>query len=120
MSKTVIADNSSCGKAFHMLCGPAGIFVTINLDLYIADCGNNRIQLFELGQLIGKTVIGDMKTISIKLKCPSSVILDVDGNLFIVDFENNRIIRSNSNGFYCLVGCQSVEDSKIRCFRWAI
>ena len=36
-----------------------GIFVDINLDLYVADYYNHRIQLFRLGELNGITVAGN-------------------------------------------------------------
>lgn len=111
VSQTIIAGIGVCGSDQNMLCRPLGIFVTIKLDLYVADCVNNRIQLFQSGQLTGKTVVGDMETSGIKLNRPTSVILDADGYLFIVDSENNRIIRPNSDGFYCVVACSTVRDS---------
>ena len=107
-SNVVITGKGSCGSDLDMLCAPAGIFVTTEFDLYVADYANHRIQLFESGQLTGETVMGDIKTLSIRLNCPISVIVDADGYLFVVDFNNNRIIRSNSNGFYCVVGCSGV------------
>lgn len=111
MSKTIIAGNGVCGSDLDMLCEPSGIFVTIELDLYIADSRNDRIQLFQSGQLIGKTVVGDMKTLSIRLRYPKSIVIDADDYLFIVDSWNDRIIRSNSNGFYCVVGCSALAGS---------
>jgi DNA-binding beta-propeller fold protein YncE len=109
--KTIIAGEGVCGSNLNMLCGPKGIFVTIKFDLYVADSGNNRIRFFPFRQLTGKTVVGDIETLGIRLKYPTSVVVDGDNYLFIVDSENNRIIRSNSNGFYCVVGCSTVAGS---------
>jgi DNA-binding beta-propeller fold protein YncE len=96
---------SGCpGSASNMLYNPRGIFVDINFDLYVADCGNNRIQLFQLGQTIGSTVAGGVSG-TITLNCPTDVVLDADNNLFIVDSNNHRIIGSGPNGFRCLLGC---------------
>jgi hypothetical protein len=39
------------------------------------------------------------------LNKPTSIVLDGNGDLFIVDSQNHRIIRSVSNGFECLFGC---------------
>jgi hypothetical protein len=64
----------------------------------VADCGNNRIQLFRPGELNGTTE-------NITLNCPSDVKLDIDGYLFIVDRGNSRIIGSGPGGFRCIVGC---------------
>ena len=47
ISKTVIAGTGFCGSTLNMVCSPRGIFVTIKLALYVADCGNDRIQLYE-------------------------------------------------------------------------
>jgi hypothetical protein len=46
-----------CGNAANMLCYPVGIFVNINFDLYVADSGNNRIQLFKSGESNATTII---------------------------------------------------------------
>jgi hypothetical protein len=104
-----VAGNSSRGSASHMLTRPRGIFVDVNSNLYVADCGNNRIQLFEVGQLNGITKAGKDATLSITLRCPTSVFLDLDDNIFIVDQSNHRIIGSTPNGFYCLTGCSSIS-----------
>lgn len=84
---------------------PYGIFVNINFDLYVADCGNNRIQLFQSGKLNGTTVAGSGASGNIILSCPTGVVLDALDNIFIVDSNNNRIVRSGWSGFRCLVGC---------------
>lgn len=107
--ETTIAGNGVCGSTLEMLCEPRGIFVTIKLNLYVADCKNNRIQLFLPSQLIGQTIAGGTKISNMKLSCPSDVIVDADDYLFIVDSKNNRIIRSNENGFYCIAGCSTME-----------
>ncbi|CAF4106375.1 unnamed protein product [Adineta steineri] len=86
--------------------GPLGIFVDMNLDLYVADCGNDRVQLFQSGELNGITVAGSTSlNPTISLDCPSGIILDTEKYLFIVDQYNNRIVGSDLNGFLCLVGC---------------
>ena len=103
---TRIAGNGSHGFASNMLHGPNGIFVDTNFDLYVADFGNNRIQLFRLGQSNGVTVAGKNSTTpTIELYLPSNVIMDGNKYLFISDSQNNRIIGSNQNGFRCIAGC---------------
>ncbi|CAF5055428.1 unnamed protein product, partial [Rotaria sp. Silwood1] len=52
-----------------------------------------------------KTVAGNGAPSTITLSCPSGIVLDGDGNLFIVDKDNHRIIESGENGFRCVVGC---------------
>ena len=103
-TSTVVAGNGTAGNASDMLNKPVGIFITIRLDLYVADCGNNRIQLFSSGRLNGTTVVGSGASGTTSLNCPTGVIFDADEHLFISDY-NNRIIRSISSGFECLFGC---------------
>ena len=109
---TVIAAGTGCsGSASYMVNQPNGIFVTENLDLYVAEYGNNRIQLFRSGELNGTTVAGNGSIGTITLNNPVSVVLDADGYLFIVDSGNNRIVGSGPYGFRCLVGCSGLNGS---------
>jgi hypothetical protein len=102
----ISAGTGSAGSTSDMLDSPRGIYVDFNLNLYVADCGNNRIQLFQSGELNGTTVAGgNISSETITLNCPTDIILDADNYLFIVDSGNNRIIGSGSNGFRCIVGC---------------
>jgi hypothetical protein len=103
---TTVAVGIGCaGSTSYMLNSPCGIFVDINFDLYVADCGNSRIQLFASGQSNGSTVAGNGASNTITLNCPTGIVLDADKYLFIVDQNNHRIVASGSNGFRCIVGC---------------
>ncbi|CAF5174511.1 unnamed protein product, partial [Rotaria magnacalcarata] len=88
-----------------MLNSPDGIFVDSNLNLYVVDSGNNRIQKFKNGELNSTTVCGNGAPDTIELKSPTSLVLDAGGYLFVVDSDNHRIIGSGPTGFRCLVGC---------------
>jgi hypothetical protein len=78
----------------------------VNLDLYVADCGNDRVQLIKREQSYGITVAGSTSLYpTITLSCPSGVSLDASKYLFIVDQGNHRIVGSGTNGFRCQVGC---------------
>ena len=104
-STRTIAGNGSAGSKSNMLRTPIGIFVDFQLNLYVADCGNDRIQFFPLGQINGTTVVGKKATGTITLDCPMGLILDSNGYLFITDTNNNRIVGSGPNGYRCIVGC---------------
>ncbi len=106
MTTVIVAGTGIKGSASNELSGPRGIFVDVNLDLYVADCNNHRIQLFQSEQLNGITVAGSKSRYpTIKLNCPSGISLDASKYLFIVDVGNHRIVGSGPNGFRCLVGC---------------
>jgi hypothetical protein len=105
-SVIVAAGTGSEGSDFYELNNPRGIFVDVNFDLYVADCFNNRVQLFQSGESNGITVAGSTSpNPTIDLVCPSKIVLDAEKYLFIVDEWNNRIVGSSLNGFRCLVGC---------------
>ncbi|CAF3643384.1 unnamed protein product, partial [Adineta steineri] len=75
-------------------------------------CQNNRVQLFQSEESNGITVAGSKSlNPTIKLDCPSGIILDAEKYLFIVEQNNHRIVGSGLNGFRCLVGCYG-EDSQ--------
>ena len=109
---TTVAGNGSRGSTSNQLRSPNGIFVDTNFDLYIADWGNSRIQLFRLGQSNGITVAGQTSpSVTVTLNRPSNVILDGNKYLFITDSFNHRIIGSDEYGFRCIVGCTSLTGS---------
>jgi DNA-binding beta-propeller fold protein YncE len=108
---TIVAGNGSNGSASNQLSGPRGIFVDINLDLYVADFFNHRIQLFRSGQSNGTTIVGKGSSGSYALNQPHWVVLDGDGYLFIVDYGNHRIVAQGPTGFRCLVGCSGERGS---------
>ena len=103
---TTVAGTGTSGNSASTLNFPYGIFVDTNLDLYVTDFNNHRIQLFRPGQLNGTTVAGSASmNVTITLNRPTSVILDGDRYLFIVDNTNRRIVGSGPYGFRCIVGC---------------
>ncbi|CAF3900634.1 unnamed protein product [Adineta steineri] len=105
-SNRVAAGTGIRGSASSQLNSPRGVFVDVNLDLYVADCYNHRVQLFQSGESNGITVAGSGSlNPTIILRCPSGIILDGNKYLFIVDYGNDRIISSGSSGFRCLFGC---------------
>ncbi|CAF4010695.1 unnamed protein product, partial [Adineta steineri] len=105
-SYRVAAGTGIRGSASDQLGGPRGIFVDVNLDLYVADFHNDRVQLFQSGESNGITVAGTTSEYpTITLNYPTGIILDAEKYLFIVDSDNDRIVGSGSSGFRCLVGC---------------
>lgn len=97
--------NGTRGSAANMLDYPCGIFIDDNLTLYVADCGNDRIQIFDREKSNGTTAAGNGSINTINLNCPTGVVLDGHGYLFIVDSLNHRVVASGPHGFRCIVGC---------------
>lgn len=108
-NSTIVAGTGTMGSSADTLRYPQGIFVEMNLDLYVADCENNRIQLFRCGQRNATTVAGNGAGGILNLSCPTGVMLDADNYLYIVDIKNHRIIRSKYNQSWCIVGCSATN-----------
>ena len=108
---TMVAGNRSAGSTSFMLNVPRGLFITPNFSLYVADCGNNRVQLFPSGQLNGTTVAGNGAIGTITLNCPVAITMDGFGYLYIVDQNNNRVVGASLTGFRCIVGCSGLNGS---------
>ena len=101
----IIAGTGVSGSSSNTLNQPRGIFLDKKFNLYVADCQNNRIQRFALGQTNAVTIIGNGASGTITLDCPTGLVLDGNNYLFITDSKNHRIIGSGPNGYRCLVGC---------------
>ena len=110
---TVIAGTGAAGAASNMLHSPRGIFVDIAFSLYVADCGNNRVQLFLSGQSSGSTLAGSGAAGTTTLDCPIAVMLDKRGYLYILDHNNHRIVASGPDGFRCVAGCTGTNGSAV-------
>jgi tripartite motif-containing protein 71 len=105
-SNRVAAGTGIRGSDSNQFRNPYGIFVDVNLDLYVADSMNDRVQLFSSGESYGITVAGSQSpNPTITLDYPSVIVLDAEKYLFILDLVNHRIVRSGLNGFRCLIGC---------------
>lgn len=103
-------DNGTAGSTLESLNKPFAIFVTITRDLYVADCLNNRVQLFKYNQRNATTVVGSN---DIDLNCPAGLAFDGDGNLFISDCFNQRIVGPGPNGYRCIAGCGRINGSAL-------
>lgn len=110
-ASVIVAGNGTAGLSSYMLQQPRGLFVDMNLNLYVADCDNDRIQLFQSGQLNGTTITINGSNGIFILDSPTDVVLDADGYLFIADGRNNRILGSGPEGFRCIVGCTGSSGS---------
>ncbi len=101
----------AAGSSANYLYYPVGIYVDVNFNLYVGDCGNDRIQVFSLGQMTATTIVGNGAPGTITLNCPNSIIFDANGYIYITDNYNHRLIGSGPFGFRCLFGCTEVAGS---------
>ena len=114
---TTVAGKGGKGSAPNQLFHPHGIYVDhVNLDLYVADTDNNRIQLFKNQSSSGQAVVNRSVLIDTKkLDEPTYVTLDAARNLYIADTGNHRIVVFDiySKHYRCLVGSCSTTTGSI-------
>ena len=101
----IMFGNGTNGPTPELLSWPSGIFVDSDLRLYVADTGNDRIQLFERENTTGTTVAVNSALGHKHLKSLTGIVVDRNGYLYIVDSGYQRIIRSERDGFRCILGC---------------
>ena len=84
-----------------LLSSPAGVILDGSGNIYISDCGNDRIRRVDAvtkiittvaGTINGKRADGILATTAY-LSCPSSLVFDAAGNFFFADVINSRIRR---------------------------
>ena len=89
---------------------PTAIYVDDNFDVYIADTGNNRVQLLKDGQLNGRTFVGkDGDEIKFDIDRPTGLAMDKSGHLYILQHYHRRILRCSQTKCDCIIE-QAQED----------
>jgi sugar lactone lactonase YvrE len=97
-SSTGIIVCGSYGSGANQFNAPDGLFVDTSASntLYVADTNNHRIQMWLPGATNGTTVAGQTGVCGTGLNqlCyPGSVTKDTNGNIYIGDSSNNRIMQ---------------------------
>lgn len=114
---SVVAGNASVGSLPHQLSQPLGIFIERDNTLYVADCGNNRIQNFSYGKLNGTTVAKNLTIGEFTMNCPTELIIDQYRTLYVIDSNNFRILALAEHSVRCIIGCFNRSSSSIGYFQ---
>ena len=91
--------------------GPCSLsFDKLGENLYIAEYNSHRIRKIDMNTNVITTVAGtgmagysgdNMLATNAQLDTPTSVVLDSDGNIYVADFENNRVRKVDAVTKYC-------------------
>jgi hypothetical protein len=91
---------------------PLGIVIDSSYRAYVADYGNNRIQLFRLASPCPTGTIlivpgvcfvkswGSFGTASGQFKSPTHIALDSSGRVYVADYGNHRVQMFKGNGIF--------------------
>jgi hypothetical protein len=83
---------------------PADLVAPNGLDLYVADYGNHRVQRFDRDlNFISSFSTRESGDPGVRFGYPRGVAQSRFGSLFIVDGENNRVLKVNTSGSVELV-----------------
>jgi len=83
---------------------PAGVAVDGAGDVYVADCGNNRVQKFTSGGAFLQGWGGSPGqptqpgTGLGQFNCPANVAVDGAGNVYVTDYNNDRVQKLTTGG----------------------
>jgi sugar lactone lactonase YvrE len=116
---TVVAGTGAVGSAPNELSGPSGIALDSKGDLFVVDTGNSRVEEFTYNSsteayasnAIDVAGTGVAGTGANYLTEPNDVVLDNNGDLFIADTGNVRVMEyqyNSSAGTYSSSGTEVV------------
>ena len=91
----------SLGTGSRQFIGPQGVAVGPDGKVYVADAGNNRIEIFDAAGNYIRTIGGGAAgTGSNQLNQPFGVAIGLNSTVYVADTGNNRVEIFNSNGGY--------------------
>jgi len=78
---------------------PLDIYACSALDVFVADCNNNRIQRYDKDlNYISSLTSNESWDEALQFGYPRSVVNSIHGELLVLDGENNRLLKFNALG----------------------
>ena len=104
---TIVGVVSSPGVATNQLNYPSAVTIDSSRAIYVVDRANNRVQKWSVGAFTGVTVAGSASgtagSTNSFLSTPRDVDPDSNGNLYIADAANHRVVLWNVSATSCTV-----------------
>jgi sugar lactone lactonase YvrE len=93
------ATSNNGGISADSLSNPSGVALDPSGNLWVTDLGNNRILVYPPGSTTATQVLGQpnftsfaASTTASTFSAPSSIIFDANGNFYVAEEQNNRIL----------------------------
>lgn len=91
---SVVAEAGGAGWEAGRFDSPAGLWARNGIDIFVADYGNHRVQRFDRNlTFISSFSTRDNENSSLRFGYPTGVALSRQGDLYICDGENSRILK---------------------------
>ena len=91
----------SFGAGAGQFSSPSGIAVDASGNVYVADTGNNRIEMFDPSHALQWST-GSLGSSGGQFKSPKGLTLDAAGHVWVADSGNNRIQEFDAAGNFML------------------
>ncbi len=98
---------------------PFGVAFDASGKIYVAECGNHRVQIFSSNGVWGARLGIGFGTGNYQFKCPSGVAFDSSGNIYVADANNHRVQIFDSSRLYtATLGVTGQAGSDNSHFNW--
>ncbi len=114
-----IGEPGVSGSDLDHFAQPFGVAFDLSGNIYVADCGNHRVQIFTAEGVWGATLGTGPGTGDYEFNCPSGVAFDSSGNIYVADSSNHRVQIYNSSRIYvATLGVTGVAGADNSHFNW--
>ena len=118
-SKFTIGEPGIAGNDGDHFNDPRGVAFDSTGNVYVAECGNHRVQIFSSTGTLLATLGSGPGTGEQNFSCPAGVAVDGSGNIYVADSDNHRIqIFDSSRAHVATIGVTGVPGTNNAHFNW--
>jgi DNA-binding beta-propeller fold protein YncE len=115
----IIGEAGMPGSDNDHFAAPFGVAFDSSGKIYVAECGNHRVQIFSSSGVWGARLGTGFGTGNSEFDCPSGVAFDESGNIYVVDANNHRVqIFDTDRTYLATLGVTGVSGTGNNHFNW--
>ncbi|WP_374029183.1 6-bladed beta-propeller [Bdellovibrio bacteriovorus] len=99
---TFLSKVGTSGFANGQFNSPMDIAIDKNGLIYIADCGNDRVQVFNSNGTHNRNIGLGFGSGNGQMNCPYGIDVDDDLNVYVVEYDNDRVQKFDSSGNFVM------------------